>query len=91
MAFKCGSLIFSRDMMTNDQTGSIFETFAEAQRYFMGVGKLNDALTRLVNDLRNHEIDYVVITDRDQTGDPRLVTTPAALGTGRGFVGGSAC
>ena len=62
MAFKCGSLIFSRDMMTNDQTGSIFETFAEAQRYFMGVGKLNDALTRLVNDLRNHEIDYVVIT-----------------------------
>ena len=47
--------------MTNDQTGSIFETFAEAQRYFMGVGKLNDALTRLVNDLRNHEIDYVVI------------------------------
>jgi hypothetical protein len=27
----------------------------------MGKGKLNDALTRLVADLRNHEIDYMVI------------------------------
>src|SRR5437870_8646710 len=27
----------------------------------MGEGKLNDALSRLVNDLRDHEIDYMVI------------------------------
>lgn len=36
-------------------------------------------------------LDYVVITGRGQTGDPHLTTTPAALGTGQGFVGGSAC
>ena len=47
--------------MTNGQPGSIFETFAEAQRYFRGEGRLNNALARLVNDLRDHEIDYTVI------------------------------
>ena len=36
-------------------------------------------------------IDYVVITGRNQTGDPTLTTTPAALGDGQGFVGPSAC
>lgn len=36
-------------------------------------------------------IDYVIITGQDQTGDPRLTTTPAALTTGQGFIGSSAC
>ena len=40
---------------------SVAEVYAEGQRYFMGEGKLNDALTRLVADLKDHEIDYVVI------------------------------
>ena len=40
---------------------SVREIYAEGQRYFMGEGKLNDALTRLVEDLRSHEIDYMVI------------------------------
>src|SRR5207244_12237057 len=48
-------------MRTNERAGPILETFAKAQPYFMGVRKLNDASTRLVNALRNHEIDYVVI------------------------------
>ena len=40
---------------------SIAEVYAEGQRYFMGEGKLNDALSRLIRDLREHEIDYMVI------------------------------
>lgn len=40
---------------------SVAEVYSEGQRYFMGEGKLNDALTRLVADLKDHEIDYVVI------------------------------
>ena len=40
---------------------SVTEVYDEGQRYFMGEGKLNDALTRLVADLKDHEIDYVVI------------------------------
>jgi len=40
---------------------SIAETFAEAQRYFMGQGSLNNALTRLAGDLKAHGIDYAVI------------------------------
>ena len=40
---------------------SISETYAEGQRYFMGEGALNNALSRLVTDLRDHNIDYVVI------------------------------
>lgn len=36
-------------------------------------------------------VHYVVITGRGQTGDPRLTTTPAALGDGQGFIGSSAC
>jgi hypothetical protein len=42
-------------------TQSVHDVYAEGQRYFMGEGKLNRALTRLVADLRNHEIDYMVI------------------------------
>jgi hypothetical protein len=40
---------------------SVQEIYAESQRYFMGEGKLNNALTRLVADLNEHQIDYVVI------------------------------
>ena len=53
--------MFSRNIMSNSQRSSVLDTYAEAQTYFMGEGRLNNALTRLVNDLRNHEIDYVVI------------------------------
>jgi hypothetical protein len=40
---------------------SVAEVYAEAQRYFMGEGKLNNALTRLVADLNEHQIPYQVI------------------------------
>lgn len=40
---------------------SVTEVYAEGQRYFMGEGKLNNALARLVADLKEHQIDYVVI------------------------------
>jgi len=40
---------------------SIAEVYAEGQRFFMGEGKLNDALSRLARDLKEHEIDYMVI------------------------------
>jgi len=48
-------------MMTNSQRSSVLDTYAEAQRYFMGEGQLNNTLTRLVADLQEHEIDYLVI------------------------------
>ena len=47
--------------MNNLDTRSILNTYAEGQRYFMGEGQINNALTRLVADLKEHEIDYVVI------------------------------
>lgn len=40
---------------------SVVEVFAEAQRYFMGQGKLHNTLQRLASDLKNRGIDYVVI------------------------------
>jgi len=40
---------------------SVVDIYAEGRRYFMGEGQLNNALTRLVADLREHDIDYVVI------------------------------
>ena len=40
---------------------SVAEVYAEAQRYFMGEGRLNNALAQLVSDLGEHRIDYVVI------------------------------
>jgi hypothetical protein len=46
---------------SNIDSVSVAELYAEGRRYFMGEGKLNDALTRLVADLREHEIDYMVI------------------------------
>lgn len=47
--------------MTNTEPRSVLGSYAEGQRYFMGEGKLNNALARLVADLKEHEIDYVVI------------------------------
>jgi hypothetical protein len=47
--------------MTNLETRSVLESYAEAQRYFMGEGQLNNALARLVTDLTKHQIDYLVI------------------------------
>jgi hypothetical protein len=47
--------------MTNVEHRSVLDSYAEGQRYFMGEGKLNNALARLVADLKEHEIDYVVI------------------------------
>jgi nucleotidyltransferase AbiEii toxin of type IV toxin-antitoxin system len=46
---------------SNVNSRSIEETFAEGQRYFMGQGSLNNALTRLAADLKAHGIDYAVI------------------------------
>lgn len=43
------------------ETQSVADVYAEGQRYFMGEGKLNNALARLVADLDEHDIDYVVI------------------------------
>jgi hypothetical protein len=40
---------------------SVAEVYAEGQRYFMGEGQLHNALARLVVDLREHDIDYLVI------------------------------
>jgi hypothetical protein len=47
--------------MSNLETQSVLKTYAEAQRYFMGEGQLNSALARLVADLNEHHIDYLVI------------------------------
>jgi hypothetical protein len=47
--------------MFNTQRSSVLDSYAEGQRYFMGEGKLNSALARLVPDLKEHDIDYLVI------------------------------
>jgi len=47
--------------MTNTEPHSVLDSYAEGLRYFMGEGKLNNALARLIADLREHEIDYVII------------------------------
>ena len=36
-------------------------------------------------------VDYSLVSGPDQTGRPRLVTTPAATTTGHGTVADSAC
>ena len=40
---------------------SVVDIYAEGRRYFMGEGLLNNALSRLVADLRGHDIDYLII------------------------------
>src|SRR5260370_40961742 len=47
--------------MFNTQRGSVLDSYAEGQRYFVGEGNLNNALVRLVADLKEHQIDYMVI------------------------------
>jgi hypothetical protein len=48
-------------MISNINAQHVSETFSEGQRYFMGEGKLNNALERLAHDLRDRGIDYMVI------------------------------
>ncbi|MDQ1707705.1 MAG: hypothetical protein QOJ88_916 [Pyrinomonadaceae bacterium] len=40
---------------------SVQDTYAEGLRYLMGQGTLNNTLAQLTRDLREHEIDYIVI------------------------------
>jgi hypothetical protein len=40
---------------------SFAEVYAEGLRYFMGQGILNNTLTQLTSDLKEHGIDYMVI------------------------------
>jgi hypothetical protein len=47
--------------MANLEKRSVLESYAEAQLYFSGEGKLNNALARLVRDLTEHQIDYLMI------------------------------
>jgi hypothetical protein len=54
-------LRFSFDEMNNLDMRSVLNTYAEGQRFFMGEGQVNNALARLVADLKEHDIDYLVI------------------------------
>jgi len=47
--------------MTITESPPVQDIYAEGQRYFMGEGKLNTALALLVADLKEHQIDYLVI------------------------------
>lgn len=49
------------DAFSTAESRSFIDIFEEGLRYFMGEGELNNALSRLVADLKEHEIDYVVI------------------------------
>lgn len=40
---------------------SLVDRYAEVSRYFMRQGSLNTALAKLAQDLREHDIDYMVI------------------------------
>jgi hypothetical protein len=43
------------------QGKSVIDRYAEALRYFMGQGSLNNTLKQLTGDLKEHGIDYMVI------------------------------
>jgi hypothetical protein len=43
------------------QGKSVIDRYAEALRYFMGEGSLNNTLARITGDLKEHGIDYMVI------------------------------
>jgi hypothetical protein len=47
--------------VTNTNAPNILEAFDEASRYFAEVGSVNYALERLADDLKSHDIEYVVI------------------------------
>jgi hypothetical protein len=42
-------------------TASVAEIYEEGRRLFMGQGQLNQTLARLVSDLNQHGIDYMII------------------------------
>ena len=44
-----------------NQGKSVIDLYAEAQRYFMGQGTLNNTLAQLSSDLKESGIDYMVI------------------------------
>jgi len=48
-------------LSSNINSRSVQDIYAEGQRYFMGQGTLNNTLTQLTSDLREHGIDYMVI------------------------------
>jgi hypothetical protein len=43
------------------QGKSVIDRYAEALRYFMGQGSLNNTLAQITGDLKEHGIDYMVI------------------------------
>ena len=71
------------------QTHSIVETYQEGLRLFMGQGELNQTLVRLVRNLEQHGIDYMVVGAialiahgyKRFTEDIDLVMTSEALDT----------
>lgn len=71
----------------NTTARSLPEVYAEGQRYFMGQGTLNNTLTQLAGDLREHGIEYMAIGAvaliahgyRRFTEDIDLVLTPDGL------------
>src|SRR6187455_966357 len=81
-------------------TESVIDQYAEARRYSMGHGRLNNTLAQLAADLNEHGIDYVVIDAVALlahgyprfTEDIDLVLTPQGLEAfhreliGRGYV-----
>jgi hypothetical protein len=46
---------------SRNHESSVSDIYAEGLRYFMGEGQLNNTLTRLSADLKQHGIDYMVI------------------------------
>lgn len=46
---------------SNISTRSIHDVYSEGRRYFMGEGSLNTALAQLADDLKRHQIEYMVI------------------------------
>lgn len=74
-------------METQTNRPSLVDRYAEVSRYFMGQGKVNIALARVTQDLKEHGIDYMVIGALAlfEYGYPRLtedidlVLTPEGL------------
>jgi hypothetical protein len=71
------------------QGKSVIDRYAEALRYFMGQGRLNNTLAQVTGDLKEHGIDYMVIGPvalmvhgyPRLTEDIDLVLTPKGLET----------
>ena len=69
------------------QRKSLIDHYAEALRYFMGQGSLNNTLAQITGDLKEHGIDYMVIGAvallahgyPRLTADIDLVLTPEGL------------